>query len=595
MITRGYASGASQNSSEGGSGMFALGLATCGGALAYLYSSGIFSPQYAPKKKVNRFTPIPEIEEAPAAAAVETKKSEKESSGPSETSSPAATPPKEPLKFPSFVPYVLIGAGTASFAAMKSIREKDPEARILIVGEEKELPYMRPPLSKELWYNSGAESWFRDENTASDELKFKDWSGNERNLFFETEDFFCTPEELMVREEAGVAIVLGRKVTNLDVYKKSVVLSNGSKVKFDKCLLATGGVPKNLDVFKQAPKEVAQSLTLFRKISEFKKLDSLSKSAESIAVIGGGFLSSELACALAHRGQSTGLKVTQIFREAGNMGKVFPGYLTKWTTKRVQDEGVEVIADATVDNVTFENGKVQMKLSTGKTVSADHVVVAVGIEPNTALAKKAGLEIDPHHGGILCNAELEARSGIYVAGDVCSFHDVALGRRRVEHHDHAVVSGRLAGENMAGGRVPYWHQSMFWSDLGPKVGYEAIGLVDSKLETFGVWALATEKDTPQAAMESGDNIRSGEVSSENVSEAPETETKEEEKPSKKSVAEQLHEEYGKGVVFYMRDKRVVGVLLWNVFDKIPQARKLIREADKYEDLNQLSTVFSVHK
>ena len=66
------------------------------------------------------------------------------------------------------------------------------------------------------------------------------------------------------------------------------------------------------------------------------------------------------------------------------------------------------------------------------------------------------------------------------------------GRRRVEHHDHAVVSGKLAGQNMAGAAQPYHHQSMFWSDLGPNVGYEAIGLVDSSLPTVGIWA---HKDT----------------------------------------------------------------------------------------------------
>ena len=69
----------------------------------------------------------------------------------------------------------------------------------------------------------------------------------------------------------------------------------------------------------------------------------------------------------------------------------------------------------------------------------------------------------------------------------------------MEHHDHAVVSGRLAGENMTGAGRPYWHQSMFWSDLGPEVGYEAIGLVDSRLETVSVFAVATEADTPKAA------------------------------------------------------------------------------------------------
>jgi programmed cell death 8 (apoptosis-inducing factor) len=127
-------------------------------------------------------------------------------------------------------------------------------------------------------------------------------------------------------------------------------------------------------------------------------------------------------------------------------------------------------------------------------------VVAVGVEPDLNLARSSNLEIDPVHGGFKVNAELEARTNLYVAGDAASFYDVALGRRRVEHHDHAVVSGRLAGENMTGAKKPYTHQSMFWSDLGPDVGYEAIGVVDSRLPTVGVFAKATLQDTPKAVV-----------------------------------------------------------------------------------------------
>ena len=79
----------------------------------------------------------------------------------------------------------------------------------------------------------------------------------------------------------------------------------------------------------------------------------------------------------------------------------------------------------------------------------------------------------------------------------------------MEHHDHAVVSGRLAGENMTGAAKPYLHQSMFWSDLGPDVGYEAIGIIDSSLPTVGVFAKATDKDNPKAVVVATDEgIRS---------------------------------------------------------------------------------------
>lgn len=78
------------------------------------------------------------------------------------------------------------------------------------------------------------------------------------------------------------------------------------------------------------------------------------------------------------------------------------------------------------------------------------MIVAVGVEANTELADSSDLEVDPVTGGYLVNAELEARSNLWVAGDAASFYDVRLGRRRIEHHDHAVISGRLAGENMTG-------------------------------------------------------------------------------------------------------------------------------------------------
>lgn len=132
------------------------------------------------------------------------------------------------------------------------------------------------------------------------------------------------------------------------------------------------------------------------------------------------------------------------------------------------------------------------------------MIVAVGADANTELAKASDLEVDPEIGGFLVNAELEARSNLWIAGDVACFYDVRLGRRRVEHHDHAVISGRLAGENMTGAGKPYLHQSMFWSDLGPEIGYEAIGIVDAGLPTVGVFAKATEKDTPLAAVTASD-------------------------------------------------------------------------------------------
>lgn len=114
---------------------------------------------------------------------------------------------------------------------------------------------------------------------------------------------------------------------------------------------------------------------------------------------------------------------------------------------------------------------------------------------------------------------------------------------------------------------------MFWSDLGPRVGYEAIGLIDAKLPTVGIWAASTAKDSPGG--------RDGRSLSDNVSEISQS--------SNDPV-----DTYGKGVVFYMKDSAVVGVVLWNVFDKIPIARKIIRSQKKYDDVKVRFALVIVH-
>ncbi|XP_040178739.1 apoptosis-inducing factor 1, mitochondrial isoform X4 [Rana temporaria] len=491
-----------------------------------------------------------------------------------------------PLALPSHVPFLLIGGGTASFAAARSIRARDPGAKVLIVTDEADQPYMRPPLSKELW--------FSDDTNVPETLRFKQWNGKERSIFFQPPSFYVSPEELMSTEHGGVSVLTGKKVVHLDVRENKVKLDDGTFISYDKCLLATGGTPRNLPAIERASEEVKRRTTLFRKVSDFRDLEKLSSTIGSITVIGGGFLGSELACALGHRGQKSGLEVNQVFPESGNMGKVLPEYLSHWTTEKVKREGVNVLTDAVVKSVCYRDGKLHIHLKDGRQLQTDHIVAAVGLEPNTELAKSGGLELDGDFGGYRVNAELQARNNVWVAGDAACFYDIKLGRRRVEHHDHAVVSGRLAGENMTGVAKPYWHQSMFWSDLGPEVGYEAIGIVDSALPTVGVFAKATEKDTPKrASEESGTGIRSehdGEIlqsESQAVESAPAV-------PAVPAPAQQ-GESYGKGVVFYLRDNVVVGIVLWNVFNRMPIARKIIKDGEEHVDLNEVAKLFNIHE
>ncbi|XP_041076352.1 apoptosis-inducing factor 1, mitochondrial-like isoform X2 [Polyodon spathula] len=518
--------------------------------------------------------------------------SEKETAPPSEAP-PVETehPPLEAVapetvprpEVPPHAPYLLIGGGTASFAAARSIRARDPGARVLIVSEEAELPYMRPPLSKELW--------FSDDPNVNETLRFKQWNGKERSIYFQPPSFYVSPRDLPYVENGGVAVLNRKKVVHMDVRENKVRLDDGSEISYEKCLIATGGSPRNLQAIERAGEEVIKRTTLFRKIEDFKSLEKISKDIKSITIIGGGFMGSELACALGRRARESGLEVNQLFPEGGNMGKVLPEYLSNWTTDKVKTEGVNVLTDSVVKSVSYQDDKLEIKLKDGRVVKTDHIVAAVGLEPNVELAKSAGLEVDSDFGGFRVNAELQARSNIWVAGDAACFYDIRLGRRRVEHHDHAVVSGRLAGENMSGANKPYWHQSMFWSDLGPDVGYEAIGIVDSSLPTVGVFAKATAKDTPQAAAEeSGTGIRS-ESETEAVASGASESTR---APSSPQVPQQ-GDDYGKGVVFYLRDNVVVGIVLWNVFNRMPIARKIIKDGEEHTDLNEVAKLFNIHE
>lgn len=343
---------------------------------------------------------------------------------------------------PKHVPYLLIGGGTASFAAFRAIKSNEPKAKVMVISDESNMPYMRPPLSKEIWF---------DTQLGVEKSRFKQWNGAERSIFYEPEEFYLSAEQLSEAQNGGVSVIRGYSVVNLNVAEQKVILDDGTEITYDKCLVATGSIPKTLDVFDRATAKIKERVHSFKSIKDFETVKFQIEKSKSVAIIGNGFLGSELACALSHYGQNGKLKVYQLFIEKGNMAKVLPTYLSEWTTHRIKEVGADVQPQSQVIDVElFEGNQLKLILNNGKSVTVDHVIQAVGSKPNVTLAKEAGLETDQTHGGFVVNAELEARSNLYVAGDVACFYDTKLGRRRVEHHDHAVVSGRLAGENMVG-------------------------------------------------------------------------------------------------------------------------------------------------
>jgi programmed cell death 8 (apoptosis-inducing factor) len=208
-----------------------------------------------------------------------------------ESAPPETEAPPPPISLPDKVPYVLVGGGTASFAAAKAIRERDPAAKVLIVTQEKYSPYSRPPLSKHLWLSG--------DHAAARQLKFiAPWSGGKLvDLFYNAD--FCEVGELMDREEGGIAVLTGTMVVGMDTRNGSISLAGGHVISYDKCLLATGGRPKTLPIFRR--EKVEKHVSVYREIPDFLTLDQRLENTKRVLVVGGGFLGTELAVGMATR------------------------------------------------------------------------------------------------------------------------------------------------------------------------------------------------------------------------------------------------------------------------------------------------------
>jgi len=266
----------------------------------------------------------------------------------------------------------------------------------------------------------------------------------------------------------------------------------------------------------------------FRTLNDYQRLRALTDQHQRFVVIGGGFIGSEIAAALAMNGK----KVAMAFPADAIGNRIFPAELAQFLNGYYRDKGVEVLTRTRVTGLETRQGKPVLKIRNEQTqsdreIAADAVVAGIGITPNVELAQAAGLGVD---NGIRVDSALRtSHPDIYAAGDVANFFNRAIGRRlRVEHEDNANEMGRLAGLSMAGRKVSYDHLPSFYSDLF-ELGFEAVGEVDSRLETVADW-----KDP-----------------------------------------------YREGVVYYLEGGRVRGVLLWNVWDQVDSARKLISEAGPF--------------
>ena len=259
------------------------------------------------------------------------------------------------------------------------------------------------------------------------------------------------------------------------------------------------------------------NIIYYRDLQDYQRLRAWTERGERFLVIGGGFIGSEIAAALTMICK----KVVMICPEESIGANVYPPELSGFLNEYYREKGVEVVPDDLVASLEQTGNRSTVRTRSGNSFEVDGVIAGIGIRPNLELAQQAGLQVD---NGIVVNEHLlTSAPHIFAAGDVAKFFHSALRKGvRVEHEDNALRMGKLAGRNMAGANEPYTHVPMFYSDLF-ELGYEAVGELSSKLETVVDWL----------------------------------------------------EPFKKGVVYYLDNGRVRGVLLWNVWDSVPEARALL--------------------
>lgn len=379
--------------------------------------------------------------------------------------------------------YLIIGGGMTADAAANAIHELDAKANIGIVGDEAQPPYQRPPLSKALWKG--------DKSTADIDLAT---AGH------------------------GATLHLGRRIELLDRSAHVARDNHGDSYRYRRLLLATGATPRLLSF------DGGERLIHFRTLADYQALRRYATPGATIAVIGGGFIGSELAASLS----SVGCKVTILFPGAALGAGRYPDALAQHLNDYYREHGVDVRSDVTVTGGSKVDGGLNLELSDGSVMLVEAAVAGLGVTPNVALAEQAGLTVD---NGIVVDAQLRTSDAdIWAAGDVANFQSPALGRRmRVEHENAAVEMGRLAGRVMAGMGESYTTLPYFYSDLFD-LGYEAVGLLDTRLQ----------------------------------------------------VVEDWREPFREGVVYYLDAGRVRGVLLWNVWDQVDAARALIAQPGPFD-------------
>ncbi len=337
---------------------------------------------------------------------------------------------------------VVIGGGQAGGRAIQAMRRSGFAGEIVLIGDEKHLPYERPPLSKDFLLKGSAAKM----PTVLDQA----WA-----------------------EENKLSMRLGVAALGIDRAARSIALSDGGSQSYDRLLLATGARLRRLAL---AGSDRPNVLYL-RTVEESLAIESYLKPDASILVIGGGFIGLEVAAAAKVRGA----KVTVL--------EAAPTLLARMAIPEVSDHvlryhrglGIDIRLETFVLEMEASDTVTAVKLSSGERLATDLIVVGIGIDPENKLASEAGLEVE---NGIITDEHARTSDpSIYAAGDCTRHFNPRYGRKvRLESWQNAQMQAETAGKNMAGENAVYDAVSWIWSDQH-ELNLQVAGLPDKVTET----------------------------------------------------------------------------------------------------------------
>ena len=342
---------------------------------------------------------------------------------------------------------MIIGAGPAGVTAAETLRNLDPNGVVTLIGDEPEMPYSRMAIPYLL-------------------VKQID----ERGTFLRKDDDHY--------KRRGISIVQG-KVTSVNQTDKILGLHGGTKINYDRLLIATGSTP----VSPPIPGIELPNVTSCWTLEDARKITRIAKPGSKVVLMGAGFIGCIILEALA----KSGADLTVVEME----GRMVPRMMNDTAGTMIKDwckqSGVDVHTSTKVNSISKDGASLLVELSTGYKIVADMVVSATGVKPNTSVLDKTDIKINE---GILVDRCMRSSDDcIFAAGDVAQGYDFSTGETSVQAiQPTAVEHGALAAKNMAGLKNAVHQGAVNMNVL------DTLGLVSS---SFGLWMGVTDGDSTE--------------------------------------------------------------------------------------------------